>query len=73
LKYFIYGDEYAGNLYLSKYSKYNEELPKDMWQLYIHHSLPCSQQYTEFGPEGLPMFNLVLPQPMVMTNVLQIN
>ena len=29
-KYSIYGDEYARNLYVSKYSKYNKELPKDM-------------------------------------------
>jgi hypothetical protein len=39
LKYSIYGNECAENLYPSKYSKYNEELPKNMQQLYIHHSL----------------------------------
>jgi hypothetical protein len=40
LKYSIYGDEYAGNLYPSKYSKYDEELPKDMRRLYTHRGLP---------------------------------
>jgi len=40
-KYSIYGNKYVGNLYPSKYSKYDEELPKDMQQLYIHHGLPC--------------------------------
>jgi hypothetical protein len=39
LKYSIYGNEYAGKFYPSKYSKYDEELPKDMWQLYIHRGL----------------------------------
>ena len=40
-KYSIYGNKYVGNLYPSKYSKYDEELPKDMQQLYIHHGLSC--------------------------------
>jgi hypothetical protein len=34
LKYSIYGNECAGNLYPSKYYKYNKELPKDIRQLY---------------------------------------
>ena len=38
-EYFIYEDEYTGILYMSTYSKYNEDLPKDMWQLYIHRGL----------------------------------
>jgi hypothetical protein len=41
LKYSIYGNDCEGNFYLSKYSKYDEKLPKDMWWLYIHRGLPC--------------------------------
>jgi hypothetical protein len=36
-----YGNKYAGILYQYKYLRYFEALPKDMWQFYIHHSLPC--------------------------------
>jgi len=48
LKYSIFGDEYAGNLYLPKYSKYNEELPKDMRQLYIHCGLLWDETILNF-------------------------
>jgi hypothetical protein len=35
-----YGDEFAGISYSSKYSKCFEGLPKNMWEFYIHCSLP---------------------------------
>ena len=34
-----YGDEFAGIIYSSQYSKYFKGLLKDMQQLYIHPSL----------------------------------
>jgi len=48
LKYSIYGNEYVGNLYPSKYFKYDKELPKDMWWLYIHHGLLCEPNFLFF-------------------------
>ena len=41
LENYKYGDEFVGISCSSKYSKYSEGLPKDMWQFYIHHGLPC--------------------------------
>ncbi|KIM87726.1 hypothetical protein PILCRDRAFT_814421 [Piloderma croceum F 1598] len=44
MKYSIYGNEYGGNLYPSKYSKKDEELPKDVCRLYIHRGLPSNNR-----------------------------
>src|ERR1700691_1732337 len=55
-----YGDGYAGILYQYRYLKYFEGLPKDMWQFYIHHSLPCMSVPTSHTPH-LFQFSLFSP------------